>query len=186
MNIFKLFYILNPWQNRILLIFDIIAPLIVIFFGFLTSLIPIQEFFPVSSTPDIPIIVLFCLLLNKYSIYFVPVFFLGVIIFEYCFMIPTGTLFLHYSIFTLIGYFTWGNHLTNDISFRLVYFYFYATYFITLIFDIFIYYFILNGYLGFYQAFLFWISNIIIFPAVFYIIYYFILNKKPYHKENHL
>lgn len=182
----KLFYLPKYWQNKVSFIFAIINPLILIFLSFLTSLLPIQGFFPTQGTPDIPIIVLFCLLLHKYSNYFIPIFFLCVTIFEYCFIIPTGSLFLHYSIFTFIGHCTWRHHLTNDISFRLVLFYFYMTYLITLVIDIVIFSFIFKGYLGFYQAFLFFITNVIIFPAIFYIIYYFILHSKNFNRVHTL
>lgn len=184
MNILKLFHIPRRWQKRVTLIYDIIVPLLLIFFGFFITLLPIQNFFPTQGTPDVPIIVLFCLILHKYSRYFVPIFFLFVSIYEYFFMIPITTLFIHYSIFTFIGIITWKNHLENDVSFRLVYFYFYMTYFITLIIDIFLYSFILKGYLGFYQAFLYWITNIIIFPAFFYIFYYLILQSRKVDRKS--
>lgn len=182
----KLFYLPKNWQNTVSLVLDIVNPLIVICAGFLVSLLPIQGFFPSQATPDIPIIVLFCLLLHKYSNYLIPIFFLCVAVFEYCFMIPMGSLCVHYGMFTLIGYVTWGNHLTNDISFRLVCFYFYVTYFIILVCDIVIFYFLFKGYLGFYNAFLFFITNVIIFPAVFYVIYYFILYKKDFNQAHNL
>ena len=163
----------------------VINPVVLIFFGFLLTLLPIQSFFPAQATPDIPIIILFCLLLHKHSRYFVPIFFLSVIVFEYCFMIPAGSLFIHYSIFTIIGYFSWARRLENDVSFRLIYFYFSMTYLCTLLIDIIIYYFMLEGYLGFYDAFLFWISDVIAFPAIFYSAYYLILQSKPLNNGKH-
>ena len=186
MNTFKLFHIPKKWQNILSIFFDIINPLILIFASFLMTLLPIQSFFPAGGTPDIPIIILFCLLLNKYARYFIPIFFLCVVIYEYCFMIPVGTLIVHYGIFTIIGYFTWGTRLENDISFRLVCFYFSMTYLVTLIFDIIIYSFMAYGYLVFYEAFLFWISNLVAFPAVFYVTYYLTLQSKSLNGKNDL
>jgi hypothetical protein len=178
MNIFKIFHFPKTWQNLLILFFDVINPLLLIFLSFFINLLPIQSFFPSQGTPDIPIIILFCLLLNKYALYFIPIFFLSVMFFEYCFMIPMGTLVIHYVFFLLIGYFSWGTRLDNDISFRLVYFYFIVTYAVTLIFDICIYSFILQGYLNLYEAFSFLISNIIIFPVIFHIAYYMTLQSK--------
>jgi hypothetical protein len=186
MNIFKLFHIPKKWQNIVSLFSMIMTPLVLIFFSFLLTLVPIQSLFPASGTPDIPIIILFCLLLHKHARYFVPIFFLCVVLFEYCFMIPAGSLVIHYSIFSIMGYCTWATRLENDVSFRLIYFYFYMTYLFTLIIDIVIYYFMLEGYLGFYDAFLFWISNVIAFPAVFYIAYYLMLQSKPLDRKNNL
>ncbi|MFT6071485.1 MAG: hypothetical protein ACJARD_000317 [Alphaproteobacteria bacterium] len=182
----KLFHIPNRWQSAITLILDILLPIFFIISSFLVSTIPIQVFFPTHSTPDAPLIVLFCLLLHKYSNYFIPVFFLCVAMFEYVFMMPTASLFLHYGFFIILGYSTWNHFLNSEISFRLVYFYFSLLYLFTLIWDVVLFSFLYKGYLGFYDAFLFWISNIMLFPALFFILYYLMLRTKTINRVNHV
>lgn len=186
MNIFKVFFLSKKWHDLLLLGFDIIKIFVLIFISFFVSLLPIQSFFPCQGTPDLPLIIVFCLLFNRYARYFIPIFFLCVVVFEYCFMMPVGSLIIHYLIFVVFCYFTWKKFIDNDISFRLVYFYFCITYLTTLICDVFLYDIVLGGYLSFYDAFLFWISDLMIFPAVFYVTYYFTLHLNLLHRKNNI
>lgn len=174
-----MFHFPKTTQQILNLSYEIIKPVCMIILSFLSYLLPLQAFFPSEANPDIPVIVLFCLLLHRYALYFVPLFLLAVTIYEYSFMIPTGSLLLHYGIFTLIGSMTWQKRLSNDISFGMVYFYFYTTYGITYILDVIIYAIFYKGYLGFSIAFFLWLSTVIIFPAIFYMLYYAILYTKP-------
>lgn len=177
----KILHLPNNIEQALSYVFEFIKAICMMILSFLVILLPLKLFFPFSISPDFSAIILFSLLLHRFALYLIPIFFILVAMYEFSFFMPVASLFLHYGIFMLFGYFSWQKRLSNDISIWLVYFYFYVTYAITLIIDVFIYSLFYKGYLGFDDAFCLWLNTVLFFPFVFYFLYYFLLQGKPYH-----